>query len=66
MARKEIRGDGLTGTEVIKMLKAAENPGKVRAKVSIGFYPKGICQGLEKTQSLSGDLSHCNDWSVNS
>lgn len=48
------------------MSKAAENPGKVRAKVAIGFYPKGICQGLEKTQSLSGDLSHCNDWSVNS
>ena len=67
--RKEIRGDGLTGTEVIKMSKAVENPGEVRTKVSIGFYPKGISQSLERRQSRwwpGGYLSHCSDWSVNS
>lgn len=55
-SRRETRRDGSTGMSG-QDVKAAENPGRMRAEVSIGFSAKEIPQSHRRTQVwLGGNL----------
>lgn len=49
--RRETWKGRITETGVVKMVKAAENLGKMRTEVFLGFYPKAATRSLGRTQS---------------